>query len=114
MAEQRRIVDLIANAIKDYSKANNGRHISRASIKLSRMSSVTPDVVRQCFQQASSRHGLKDIDIEVEIVPLLGECQRCESVVEIDRVLCCKSCGTVRVQIGDHNTLLIEGCEFVQ
>ncbi len=112
MIDQCKLVDTIATAIKNHARAHDGRRVTRAGIKLSRLASVTPDTVTECFQRAVDRHGLADISLSVEIVPLLGECARCDQVVEIDGGLCCRSCGSIRVEIGDHGTILLDSCEF--
>ncbi len=112
MAEQRRLVDTIAAGIKKYARSHNGKAVRSCRVKIGERASVTPELMKLFFTRASDRTGLHDVHLDVEIVPLLGECEKCNKIVEVDSVLCCKSCGSLHVQLCDHGVVLIDTCEF--
>ncbi len=109
--EKHRLVDIIAAAITKQAEAAGAARVVSATIKLSELASVTPEVLQACFARAAEP-ALRDIVLNVQIVPLLGTCERCQTTVEINRTLCCRRCGGPYVEIGDHNTVLLEACEF--
>ena len=111
MPEQHRLIDIIAAAIAEQAEAQGASRVVSATIKVSERASVTPEVVQACFARAA-KEGLEDLVLHIEIVPLLGTCAKCQTIVEIDSALCCRRCGGPYVEIGDHNTILLESCEF--
>jgi len=112
LPDQHRLIDIITAAIKMECKAQGGKRPVSARLKISELASVTPQVVQFCFDRTGQKDGLDGIRLDIQIVPLLGECAVCERVVEIDSVLRCKRCGKPYVTIGDHNMILLESCEF--
>ncbi len=111
MPEQHRLIDIIAATITKQAKTQGASRVLSATIKIGELASVTPEVVQACFARAD-KPGLEDIVLHIEIVPLLGTCAKCQTTVEIDNTLCCRRCGGPYVEIGDHNTILLESCEF--
>jgi len=111
LPEQHRLIDIIAAAITEQAEAQGASRVLSAKLKVSELASVTPEVVQACFARAA-KPGLEDLALHIQIVPLLGTCAKCETTVEIDTALCCRRCGGPYVEIGDHNTILLESCEF--
>ena len=112
MPEQRRLIDTIILALKEEAAAHDGKRVLSARLKIGERASVTPEVVQTCFDRAAAEKGLDGVRLDIQIVPILGRCNTCECTVEIDGNLCCKRCGKPYVEIGDHNTILVEACEF--
>jgi len=110
--EQYRLIDVIISAIKEDAAAHDGKRVLSARLKLGDRASVTPEVVQACFDRVAADKGLDGVRLDIQIVPILGHCKNCERTVEIDGNLCCKLCGKPYVEIGDHNTILLESCEF--
>ena len=112
MSEQRRLIDTIITAIRKEAASQEGKHVVSARLKIGERASVTPEVVQTCFDRAAADKGLDGVKLDIEIVPILGRCNRCQCTVEIDGNLCCKACGKPYVEIGDHNTIILESCQF--
>lgn len=112
MPEQRRLIDTIITAIKAEAASHDGKRVLSARLKIGERASVTPEVVQTCFDRAATDKGLEGVRLDIEIVPILGRCTRCKCTVEIDANLCCKVCGKPYVEIGDHDTIILESCQF--
>lgn len=107
---EHRLLEAIIAALKDAMDEQDGERITRAEIKLGEQASVTSELIESLLHEREE-YGLDSADLTIEIVPILGECEKCEKVVEIDSGLCCKECGSPYVTLGDHNTVLVSSCE---
>ena len=112
MPEQHRLIDTIISAIKKEAAAHDGKRVLSARLKIGDRASVTPKVVQDCFDRVAADRGLDGVRLDIQIVPILGHCDRCARTVEIDGNLCCKRCGKPYVELGDHSMILLESCEF--
>ncbi len=106
---EHRLIEEIVRSLKQAVKKQNGERLVQAQIKLSEVASVTPAVVEK-FLRRHNEFGLDSAQLDIEIVPILGDCEKCEEPVEIDGRLCCTSCGSPCVTLGDYNTVVVSSC----
>ena len=108
---EHRLIEAVVAALKEAMEAQSAEHIRRAHIKIGETASVTPELVETFLRKHNSNIGLDTAEFVVEIVPILGECEKCGKIVEINGRLCCQECGTPYVTLSDHNAVLVSSCE---
>jgi Zn finger protein HypA/HybF involved in hydrogenase expression len=112
LPEQYRLIDAIISQIKKQVKSNRGKRPVSASLRVAEAASVTPESIIACFRRAAESDGLADVALSVQVVPLLGQCETCKTIVELDGTLCCRVCGRPYVEISDPDTVIVDSCEL--
>lgn len=108
---EHRLIEAIVASLKEAMDQQDGQRITHAEVKLGERASVTPETVEMYLRRREDECGLDSAELNIEIVSILGECEKCEKVVEIDSGLCCKECGSPYITLADDNTVLVSSCE---
>ena len=77
-------------------------------LRASELSGLAAGPLQVVMDHARQHHGIPQVVVELTCEGLLGRCERCGRVVEVDEGLTCQTCGAAEVTLCAGDTVLIE------
>ncbi len=99
--------------ILEESAARHGvRRITMVRLRVGELTAALPDQLRFCFQVVSDRPLLVGARLEIEQVPAMARCRRCEYEFPIGQgSLTCPTCGTPGARFVTGTELVVDSYE---
>ena len=80
--------------------------------KVGKKFQIVPEALEMGFRMAAEGTIAAGAVLEVEQVPIVGECRRCKSRLESDEpVVVCESCGSSEVELLQGNEMVLESLD---
>lgn len=80
-------------------RENMARHgvgrLKKIKIRVGEMTTVEPDAIRFCFEVCTGGTDMEDVTLDIEEVPVMGQCSNCKKVFQLNMYLDsrCDACG---------------------
>jgi hydrogenase nickel incorporation protein HypA/HybF len=100
------IVDQVAQAAGD-------THVSSIRLEIGKLSGVSVDSIRFCFELVASGTVLEGADLRIDMPAGRAVCASCGSEFILEDVILLCPCGSADVKIIDGNQMLIKSVEVV-
>lgn len=100
------IVMKVVDEVEQVAKENNVQKVTNLRLEVGEVSSIVPDLFKDCFEWAKKRTDyLKECDLELIILEGVSYCRSCEKTYKTtEYAKVCPYCGS-------HDTYLITGNE---
>jgi hydrogenase nickel incorporation protein HypA/HybF len=100
------IVDQVAQAAGD-------AHVSSIRLEIGKLSGVSLDSIRFCFELVASGTVLEGADLRIDVPAGRAVCASCGSEFILEDLILLCPCGSADVKIIDGNQMLIKSVEVV-
>ena len=84
MHEMSTVIRLV-NMASSVAVENNATSVKKIKVAIGEMTGVLPEYVRKYYHEAVKGTMLEGSELEIEEVPLLGECQECQEKFRPDK-----------------------------
>lgn len=88
-------LSLIRHIVAIVSERANGAKVTQVTLKVGKLSTVTPDAIRFGFDLATRGTTLEGAGLEIIEIPGLGRCRACGQDVPMNRLVERCPCGSV-------------------
>ena len=107
------IAQSLIDSIETFLKNNkNNRKVKKVHVRMGKLSSVIPQNLSFIFHILTAETDFKGVQLEIEEVPIICECQLCQSKFEIkENGFLCPQCGSFDIEIIAGKELMIDKME---
>lgn len=100
------IVYEVIKVVDNFVKENNLTKVDKIVLEIGQLSQAIPRFIEECYPAAVDETDYKDTQLEIIVLPAIGECRACHNEYNIvDNRKICPTCKT-----GDYE--LLSGQEF--
>lgn len=108
MAIAQGILDIVVQE----ASQNGADRITRIKLRIGEMTGIQPDALTFCFEALAAETPARAAELEIEIVPLVAECQSCGQQFGVERYrFFCPACSSADVKTLSGRELQVEHLE---
>jgi Zn finger protein HypA/HybF involved in hydrogenase expression len=82
------------------------------TVLVAELGGISQDALQANLDHVCEHHGLPQIELRVESVPLLGCCNACQETSPLGEELVCPACGSAEVRLCGGETIVISTCNY--
>ncbi len=87
------IAQSLLDVVKEEMRKNNATTLKSVLVHIGQLSAIVPDSLSFCFEVMTSGTELEGAELNMEVIPLTGNCRKCGETFEIkDYAFECPSC----------------------
>jgi hydrogenase nickel incorporation protein HypA/HybF len=106
------IAQNIIEIVEEISKENQVENVRKVIVKIGKLVAVVPDSLLFCYEALTTGTRLEDSELEINIIPILGECKTCGKKFEVESYFfTCPFCKSNEVRITQGQELNISELE---
>ena len=99
--------------ILEKAKECNANRITKINLKLGEFSGINEHSLKFAFENIIQRTIAKDSTLNINKIPLLGKCRKCEQEFEINKTdFSCPNCGSLKLDIISGEDIYIDNIEI--
>ncbi len=90
-----------------------GQAIPRAiTVMVAELGGTSQEALQANLDHVCEHEGLPQIELRLEVVPLLGTCNGCQETSALGEDMVCPACGGEDVRLCGGETVIIKTCEY--
>jgi len=105
-------LQVVESAIRAIPSSLAGQPVEKLTLDIGKMSSVTGDSLRFCFEVASKGTALETAELVINEISITAECRACFSKwTIIESEFLCNECGSPNIKVLTGRELMIRSME---
>jgi hydrogenase nickel incorporation protein HypA/HybF len=101
------------NIVSIVTEHAHGARVKRVSLEIGKLSAITPDAIRFCFDVCSRNTLLEGAELAIAIIAGRGRCRVCSHEMVLDQVFGHCICGSRQVQCIAGEDMTIKEMELL-
>jgi hydrogenase nickel incorporation protein HypA/HybF len=106
-------LSLTRSIVEACAERAGGARVGRVTLEVGRLTCVTPDALRFCYDACTEGTGLEGSKLEIIEIPGRGRCRACGGEVALDDLLSPCSCGSYNLELIAGEDLRIKEMELI-
>ena len=94
------IAQSLLDVVKEEMRKNNATVLKSVLVHIGQLSAIVPESLSFCFEVMTSGTELEGAKLNMQVIPLIGNCRKCGQEFEIkDYAFECPSCRSTDIEI---------------